>query len=494
MTPRLSKSRIQSGRQCHKRLWLELNQPDKANWGASAQARLEEGTRFGELARELLGGGLLIEADHLHLNEALAQTQAALAQAIHQVPMLFEPAFSHEDVRVRVDALARGAHGNTLIEVKSTTAVKPEHVWDCAIQTWVLLGAGCAVNKIVLAHVNKQFVYTTPGDYAGLLVQADITDAVQALLPAVNRVVQELKSVASASMPAIQTGEHCALPYGCPFKAHCQSGEAAPPEYPLDILPRASTLVAQLRSQGYRDLRDVPEAALVSPLHKMVASVTRSGNAYVSDELQKILTSIPYPRWFLDFETVSFVIPRWLGTRPFQALPFQFSCHLETASGAISHSEFLDLSGDSPLASFVDHLIDAVADNGPILVWSQSFESSRLRELATMFPAKSGALLTIADRLVDLLPLYRAHYYHCDMRGSWTIKAVLPTLAPDLAYSTLEIGDGMQAQAGYLRAIDTHTSDTERTQLRSKLLAYCERDTLAMVRLMGTSSGTTAAS
>ena len=55
-TPTLSKSRIQSGRQCEKRLWLELNRRDAIEWGAAAQQRLDEGTRFGELAQELLGG------------------------------------------------------------------------------------------------------------------------------------------------------------------------------------------------------------------------------------------------------------------------------------------------------------------------------------------------------------------------------------------------------------------------------------------------------
>ena len=90
MNPSLSKSRIQSGRQCHKRLWLELHNRDASHWGESAQARLDEGTRFGELAQDLLGGGLLITADHMHAREALAETQAALERPSTEVPMLFD--------------------------------------------------------------------------------------------------------------------------------------------------------------------------------------------------------------------------------------------------------------------------------------------------------------------------------------------------------------------------------------------------------------------
>ncbi|PJA39225.1 MAG: hypothetical protein CO182_09575, partial [Lysobacterales bacterium CG_4_9_14_3_um_filter_62_6] len=140
MTPHLSKSRIQSGRQCEKRLWLELHEAAAARWDESAQTRLDQGTAFGELARELLGGGVLVEADHRHVREALAETAALLAKPLRGAAMLFEAAFEYQNVRVRVDGFKRQAHGDTLIEVKSTTQVKPEHLWDCAIQTWVAEG------------------------------------------------------------------------------------------------------------------------------------------------------------------------------------------------------------------------------------------------------------------------------------------------------------------------------------------------------------------
>ena len=488
MTPRLSKSRIQSGRQCHKRLWLELHHPGLARWEPAFQARLDEGTRFGELARDLLGGGELITADHLHLQEAFDQTRAALERPGSQRLMLFEPAFCHEDVRVRVDAFERNEHaehGDTLIEVKSTASVKDEHLWDCAIQTWVARGAGRPVRQVVLAHVNTQFVYSRTGDYGGLLKQVDITAAVEALQGEIPRIVRELKQVASGHKPMIATGRHCTTPYGCPFLTYCRSEEPAPSAYPVALLPRAHALVGRLHDQGYRDLRDVPPGALVNPLHQTIAQATRSGQAWVSERLRSVLAAVPYPRLFLDFETVRFVIPPWLGTRPFQALPFQFSCHRLASDGTVSHVEFIDLTGQSPIDAFVEHLLEAVAGGGPIMVWNQGFEASRLRELAEMVPASRDALTQVMARLVDLLPLYRTHYYHRDMRGSWSIKAVLATVAPNLAYGDLEIANGVQAQAAYAEAIAGHTSLARRAQIRSELLAYCQRDTLAMMRLMG---------
>lgn len=479
----LSKSRIQSGRQCHKRLWLELHDPKAARWTPSAQARLDEGTRFGDLARELLGGGALVSADHLRVDEALAETAALLAQPHAAVPMLFEPAFAYDGVRVRVDAFQRHGDHDTLIEVKSTTSVKQEHVWDCAIQTWVARGAGRNVTRILHGHVDTRFVYRVEGDYRGLLKLVDITAEVEALLPHIPRIVAELKQVSLAPMPGIATAPGCFQPYECPFLAHCRATEPPGPAFPVDLLPRAGALPARLAEAGYRDLRDVPEAELRNPLHRRIAAVTRAGEAFVSDELPDLLAGIGFPRCHLDFETISFVVPRWLGTRPFQQLPFQFSLHTETPGGALRHDAFLDLSGRSPLQGFVESLLDAIPGQGPVIVWNQGFEGTRLRELAGMFPQHAAGLLAIVDRMVDLLPIYRRHYYHPDMRGSWSIKAVLPTIAPDLDYRALDVADGGQAQDAFLRASDPATAPGERERLRAQLLAYCERDTWAMVRL-----------
>lgn len=481
--PWLSKSRIQSGRQCHKRLWLELHEPKASRWTTSAQTRLDEGTRFGDLARELLGGGELIAADHLHADEALTETAAQLARPHTDAPMLFEPAFAHERVRVRVDAFQRHGDHDTLIEVKSTTSVKTEHLWDCAIQTWVARGAGRNVTRVMHGHVDTTFVYRTAGDYRGLLKLVDITAEVEALIPHIPRIVAELKQVSVGPMPAITTGAACFAPYECPFHSHCRMAEPPGPAFPIDVLPRAGALIERLTSAGFLDLCDVPESELANPMHRRVAAATRSGETFVSDDLQHLLADIDYPRSYLDFETITFVVPRWLGTRPFQQLPFQFSCHTESRDGAMRHDAFLDVSGQSPLQGFVESLLDAVAPSGPVIVWNQGFESSRLRELAKVFPQHAEGLLAIVDRMVDLLPIYRKHYYHRDMRGSWSIKSVLPTIAPDLDYATLEVGDGGEAQKAYLQACDPATTEEARERLRTHMLAYCERDTWAMVRL-----------
>jgi hypothetical protein len=90
----------------------------------------------------------------------------------------------------------------------------------------------------------------------------------------------------------------------------------------------------------------------------------------------------------------------------------------------------------------------------------------------------------IINRLVDLRPLAERSYYHPAMLGSWSIKSVVPTIAPDLDYAKLgEVQDGSQAGIAYLEAVDPLTTAERRQAIDAALRAYCATDTLAMVRL-----------
>lgn len=134
---------------------------------------------------------------------------------------------------------------------------------------------------------------------------------------------------------------------------------------------------------------------------------------------------------------------------------------------------------------FAEELLRALGRRGPILVYNQAFEAARLRELATMLPDLADALLALVACMVDLLPITRDHYYHPAMMGSWSIKAVLPTIAPELDYENLDdVADGGQAQLAYLEATHPNTTADRKKSLETALRRYCGRDTLAMVRLV----------
>jgi hypothetical protein len=122
------------------------------------QAVFDQGHAVGALAREYFAGGVLVEEDYLHGFEALRTTERLVRD---EVRCLYEPAFMHDDVLVRVDILFKepGDAGWALIEVKSSAQPKPEHTTDLAIQTYVLRGAGLPVTSCHLLHLNSSYVY-----------------------------------------------------------------------------------------------------------------------------------------------------------------------------------------------------------------------------------------------------------------------------------------------------------------------------------------------
>jgi len=195
-----------------------------------------------------------------------------------------------------------------------------------------------------------------------------------------------------------------------------------------------------------------------------------------------------WPRHYLDFETIAFAAPRWVDTRPYQQIPFQFSCHSEGADGAMRHEAFLSIDGDNPRRACAQKLIDWLsrgqARSGAIIAYNASFERGCIVKLAEAFPDLAEELRAIASRVVDLLPVAKNGYYHRDQRGSWSIKAVLPTIAPELDYGDLAVGNGEAAQHAWREAVDPATSPERRTEIRQALLDYCERDTWAMVVLL----------
>jgi predicted RecB family nuclease len=294
-------------------------------------------------------------------------------------------------------------------------------------------------------------------------------------------VAETRATLESLDEPARDIGAHCTTPYACPFFAHCSPEQG---EFPiLGLGGRKDTLYA-LMLAGFKDVRELTENQLANASQQRIWRQTVAGEAYLSPELKGIIDTLAYPRYFLDFETIAFAIPIWPETRPYQALPFQWSCHIDDGAGAIRHEEFLDLSGEPPMRQAAEALIEKLGTTGPIIVYT-SYEKRVLNELGHRYPDLLPGLSALVDRLVDLHPLAKEHYYHPAMHGSWSIKAILPTIGANIDYANLvEVRDGEAAQSAYLEAIHEDTSADRREALRNALLAYCRLDTEAMVRLV----------
>jgi predicted RecB family nuclease len=477
----ISKTKLLRYLQCPRRLWLEQYSPELEDEDAYDQAAIETGRVVGDMARQVYGKGAGHLVSHNRgLRSAVTET-TTLLEAGGNDP-IFEATFDYDALTVQVDVLNRSAGALEIIEVKSSTRVKDHFLSDCAAQAWTLKQLGVEPSSIKLALIDTAFEYRGDGNYEGLFHQVDLTPDLAPLISAMPETVAETRAtLESLDEPARDIGAHCTTPYACPFFAHCSPEQG---EFPiLGLGGRKDTLYA-LMLAGFKDVRELTENQLANASQQRIWRQTVAGEAYLSPELKGIIDTLAYPRYFLDFETIAFAIPIWPETRPYQALPFQWSCHIDDGAGAIRHEEFLDLSGEPPMRQAAEALIEKLGTTGPIIVYT-SYEKRVLNELGHRYPDLLPGLSALVDRLVDLHPLAKEHYYHPAMHGSWSIKAILPTIGANIDYANLvEVRDGEAAQSAYLEAIHEDTSADRREALRNALLAYCRLDTEAMVRLV----------
>ena len=490
----LSKSKLMTFRQCPKRLWLEVHCPDLREDSSATQASFAVGHQVGNIAQRLYdpeGKGALIDPQAEGFDTAFARTQTLLrsAQPIFEAGFRAEGALAFADVMLPVRK--GGKRVWRMIEVKSSTSVKDYHRDDAAVQAFLARACGVPLSAIALAHIDSAWVYPGADDYDGLLLENDLTDEAFCRSDEVRGWIAEAQQiVAKRKVPAINTGSQCTNPYECGFLAYCQGLEPQA-EQPVSWLPRiGNKLAAHIKANAVIELRDIPDA-LLNDQQRRVKEVTLSGRTYFDQQAAaKALASHKLPAYFMDFETIQFAVPIWKGTRPYQQIPFQFSVHRLSRTGKLEQQAFLDLSGKDPSKAFAEALLAACGERGPIFVYNAGFETARIRELAERFPRLATQLLALNERVVDLLPVARDHYYHPSQRGSWSIKAVLPALCPDLNYADLKgVQDGGMAMEVFLEALSPQASATRKAEIERQLLDYCALDTYAMVRLWSAFTG-----
>ncbi|WP_031598334.1 DUF2779 domain-containing protein [Ferrovum myxofaciens] len=485
----LSKSKLMAYRQCPRRLWLEIHRPDLREDSTATEAGFQAGYIVGDIARKIYDpkqNGRLIDIQRDGFEEAFNLTQKFLGQRLP----IFEAGFKTQGALAFADILLPHKNGWRMVEVKSSTCVKDYYYEDIAIQTYVAQAAGLSLTKVAVAHIDNSWVYPGQQDYRGLLKEVDVTEETLSRQDQVQGWLQEAQSILASAEPKVTTGKQCDIPYECGFHDYCSAQEPQA-EYPIRWLPRFST--EPYRSQGIIDLRNLPPTVSLNPTQQRVKECTLNGQPWF-DAAGAVADLAPHilPGYFLDFETINPAVPTWKGTRPYQQVVFQFSLHRLGKRGKLEHKEFLDLSGNDPSRTFAMALIGACGEAGPVFVYNAAFEKSRISELAERFPKFAKRLLAINERVVDLLPIARNRYYHPSQQGSWSIKAVLPAVVPELSYQNLEgVQDGGSAQDAFLEAIHPDTSVDRKEQLERQLLAYCQLDTYAMVKLWQVFAGKT---
>ena len=262
----------------------------------------------------------------------------------------------------------------------------------------------------------------------------------------------------------------------------------------------------ELINEGYINMLDIPEEWITNPKHHIQRDALRFDKPYIDKEKIKAgLSALEYPIYHLDFETMPCPMPRFRGEWPYIQSPFEFSLHIEHSPGICDKEKdnylFLAKTFDNDereeLVKALVKYIDPT--KGTLFAQNVSFEKSRIKELAGIFPEYKKPLMQMYDRGFDLLwlvdtkkDLYKdlgfdearaelPNYYNKCLSGSYSIKKTLPVFS-DLSYADLTVKNGTEAIVAY--ATYNQMTKEEYNLYYEALKIYCKQDTWAMVVIL----------
>jgi hypothetical protein len=483
----LSKSLFISGIQCHKLLWYKKYQKEIFDFVDShTQMIFDNGNKVGELACELFAGGKKVEFERDDFAKMLDQTKSWIEQGDK---IIYEATFVYDDLLVMVDILYLGEDGWEIYEVKSSTGVKEVYLQDVAVQKYVLEGLGYEVSKCSVVYVNKEYILQDELNVSEYFIIEDVTE--YDLRVDVKAKLKEFKSILDnpSNPPKTKLGSHCNKPYSCPAKEWCWEKDFGVDGFNVfDIFGlRANSKALKLYDEGIIKVKDIPDDFKLTKNQAITINSYKNDKSIINEkEIRAFVSKLTYPIYHLDFETFQEAIPTIKGTSPYQQIPFQYSLHIEYEDGKLDHLEFLADEGKDPREDLVKSLINDIPKDATILAYNASFEKGVLKKLANSFPMHEEHLNHLLNSIIDLAePFQKKHYYLPQMRGKYSIKIILPLLAPDMqkAYEELPlIHNGSDAMSIYPML---KTMPKERKEeYRDALLKYCKLDTLAMVRVL----------
>ena len=482
----LSKSLYIRGLQCEKSLWLKKKKPGVLQApDDGAQAIFDTGTSVGELACKLFSGGERIEYTG-DFNAQMAKTKELIE---YGAKVIYEATFCFDGILAMVDILCVREGGLVINEVKSSTSVKEVYIDDAAIQYYVISSLGYNVSAVNIIHIDNSYVRGEKLELEKFFHAEDVTEQIMQKQAEIPQILNKFEEILSKNVePEVDIGPHCSDPYHCDAWEYCWREQRGIPEYSIFNISRLrNDKKFNLYKNGvvkFEDIKDLDKFNTSQQIQ--IRSELSQGQIIDKDAIKEFLDTLSYPLYHLDFETFQQAVPEFVGLRPYEQIPFQFSIHKEDGKGNLEHFEFLAEVGADPRYELALNLIKFIPQDACVLAYNMSFEKRVIRQLALNYPQISNELMAIHDNIKDLMaPFASKNYYHPKMQGSYSIKYVLPALVPEFesAYRDLNLihngGEAMQAYEGmaYMLADD-------REAYKKALLAYCKLDTLAMVKVL----------
>ena len=475
---------------------MSVYKPEEEVIDPNSEARFENGTEVGDLAMGLLGDYVDVtttkEDGKLDLKAMLEKTQLLMENGTENI---CEASFSYDGNYCAVDILHRTDDGWAIYEVKSTSfpefngnpAKLDKYLPDVAYQKWVLTKCGINVTGVFLVCLNSDYVRGKELDLQQLFVINNMDEMIANEYDKVEaRQAEAKKLLQQTEEPKMDIWEGCKKPYDCAFFKYCSRHLPSPSVFDLYRM-RFSDKLKYYR-QGMITYEDIKDEQLTAVRRIQVDSALNNQPHIESGKIKRFVESLPYPLYFLDFETMQLAVPQFEGTKVYQQITFQYSLHIiEKEGGELIHKEHLGISGSDTRRALAEQLCKDIPMNVCTLAYNKAFECTRIKELAEWFPDLAEHLMNIHDNIKDLLvPFSAGQYYLPSMGGSFSIKRVLPSLFPNdpsLDYHNLDskVQNGSDAMNIFPQI--QFMSPEEQKQARTALLNYCCLDTLAMVRV-----------
>lgn len=428
--------------------WLWLKKHDKHKLppiDEGTQAMFDAGHKFEAYAEAIFENGVTLGFNDFNEYKSLTErTQQALNDG---ATTIFQSRFEWGEYNCLPDIVdVVGDKEVDLYEIKSSTKVKDEHLYDLAFQRAVIEANGLKIRKIFVIYVNNEYV--RHGD----IVPTELTK-----MDDVTLAVHNLAAFTESNMPlALDT----------------MKSDTMPDPNPIFL----SKLGNKKEWQAIYDSitgAEKPDYSNAQP-------------TYQKHEIDVFLNELEYPLYFLDYETMSAVVPYFDGHRPYQQVPSQYSLHiLDSPDAELRQKEYLHRENTDPSLPIAQHLVDDIGTSGSIITWNAGFEKSCNVTLGKLNPEFADAMEAINERIVDLMiPFKPKNGWYSDPRfeGSASIKYVLPVVVPALSYKELDIQNGGSAQTLWMQAVLDGTRE-DKEKILDDLIKYCGLDTLAMVEI-----------
>jgi hypothetical protein len=476
----LSKTKYCDGMQCRKLLWLLENKPEEKG-KIDNENVLDNGILVHDIARHLFDDHILIDYNN-NLSEMINETDEVLKE---ENVVVCEASFNYNNNFCSVDILKKNGNDVEIYEVKGSTKMKDNFKVDLSYQVYILEKLGYNVKKASIVTINGDYVKNGELDLDKMFVINDVTNDVLDMQKDVENNINKINDyLKNGKENEIDLDNYCFKPYACPYFSYCS--RHLPKNNVFNIAGMYKKDKVKLYKQGLLTYEDLLNSKINAKYKQQIIHELNDMEDEIDDDkVEEFLNTLTYPLYFLDFETFQSPIPKYDGTRPYEQIPFQYSLHI-MENDELYHKEFLAKAGFDPRRELAERLVSDIPKDVCVLAYNMSFEKTVIKNLANMYPDLREHLMCIHDNVKDLMvPFKNRYYYNKAMKGSYSIKYVLPALFPDdpsLDYHNLDLIHNGSEAMNYFADLSLQSEETQ-AYIRERLLRYCELDTYAMVKI-----------